>query len=228
MSIDHARRFEATIRKDLQSMAVHGGLCRDPNCLSCEHLAAGVFQAAMRHWEQFLVDAIVNECFNRGTYSSQDEAHRHLRKLKYDNKEQKITEKRHPSDYILLHDPVMVAAVADHLSPGGAAAKATAATTTEIRRLVHLRHGISHGTDDAQRKARAAMLDLAPMISYRSPGAYLAHRAEIDSETNLFELLSQLIEVAYLVATGSQRPSNPQISSASKTNQSNDHGLTDG
>lgn len=78
-----------------------------------------------------------------------------------------------PANYLLLHAPATVIAVANRWLVDSPVEHVFSAHAVDIGRVMKVRHGLVHGTDHAQIEMRAVMLQIQPMTPFQRGGQFL-------------------------------------------------------
>jgi hypothetical protein len=162
------------------------GFCHLPSgpvssCLQCQLCAESIYQHAMARWESFLVEVIIDHIQGRPTahplpsnmvraaqYPSRQAAQDAFHSTRMRNGT--VTRTGQPQPYILLHRPSTVIEFAKHWVPNTDMENVFTANAVRIQRILEIRHGLSHGTDHAQRAMRVAFLHFSPLKTYATPG----------------------------------------------------------
>jgi hypothetical protein len=181
----------------------HGGRIIS-GCRGCEVAAEGAFASVMRRWEWFVYELMVDLMSGRKTahrnescarihlHASRTVADSELRKVKYNAFTNTVTLKGSPGGYLLLHNPIMVADVARYWLHGSTVEKVFLGYQQDIERIMHLRHGVAHGTVHAGQQARNAMLFYDPLRAHSSVGGFLVSRTA-DNVTTWLEVLCDFL-----------------------------------
>lgn len=64
---------------------------------------------------------------------------------------------------------------------------------TDISRILAIRHGIAHGTDDAQRSMQEALRHYQPMRSFANAGEFLLSTESITSTEKFIDILVEKV-----------------------------------
>lgn len=186
----------------------HGGIA-DATCVGCAVAAEGSFLRAVAGWEKLIIEIILQlmqgygtrgraslHSYTSTTYGSSALAEAQLLLSDY-RPEKGVQLKKRPSKYILLHDPLKIADVADFWLKVSPLSTICRQHTVKIRAVMTLRHGIAHGSDDAARNMRDVILQYEPLKSYSKAGFFLLDRPSVGAQTWLEFFLSELHDWAY-------------------------------
>jgi hypothetical protein len=182
-----------------------------PNCPGCQLAAESALQNAFRAWEWFIKEVIIDLMYSaptahrlpghaasRSKYSTRHEARTDLLRTKYNGTltQRPITLKARPGNYLLLHSPDMVAAVAEYWIPNSDLERVFRTNNVDIERILKIRHGLAHGTRHAQVESRQALLTYEPSKRFTSIGEFLLFSSQINSPPWIERLLDELVGYA--------------------------------
>jgi len=137
-------------------------LCEHQSCPTCRHTALGIYIWTMGYWETILEDALVHEmCMasieegshgpsGRVPFTDKEHALRKLRETLYDEETGAVLEGATARGYILLHDPQLVCAVADHWVLNSRVSAVIGRNQTKIENLISIRHAAAHASPRTQ------------------------------------------------------------------------------
>ena len=179
------------------------------SCFGCHHIASSLFASAMRRWEFFVEEVLIDEmCGLQGAsvvataprpktlHPSRTTARRQLLRSRYNPQLGTVTLSANPSQYLLLHSPGKIVQVASHWVTNSQLSDAVSRRASDIERLMTLRHGASHGTRHAQARARATMLGYEPTRLFADIGAFLAASPIGGATIWLEHVLEELCDIA--------------------------------
>ncbi len=189
----------------------HGGAA-DGTCVGCALAAEGALLRAVAGWEGLVIELILQmmqgystrtraalTSYSTTIYGSSAAAEAQLL-LTNHQPGQPVQRKTRPSRYILLHDPIKIADVADSWLEVSPLSTICRQQSRRIRALMTLRHGIAHGSEDAARRLREVILQHEPLKGYNRPGFFLLDRSAVGAPTWLEVFLAELHDWAYLSA----------------------------
>jgi hypothetical protein len=142
--------FVDRIRGDVARIRRHGVFCDAESCDACGAAALGAFVAAMGAWEVFLEKKIADEMQSQDPTTDAAEALVRLRATRWDAESETVVPGGTDRGYILLHEPSMVRAVADHWVEDSSVGRVMAVRHSDVERIVGLRHAAVHGTAHSQ------------------------------------------------------------------------------
>lgn len=199
--------FALSVTADFMNVHNHGMFCRDQSCQTCVFTALGLFIRTMGRWEVFLENSIVDEMcatkpvdhsptpYGRERFATKDHARLRLRATLYDAETGTVTEDATTRGYILLHEPPMIRAVADHWVANSIVGKVTADSEELIVNIIQLRHAAAHGTSHSQELLQPAIRYFADGLETRDVGSFLASRRP-NGQLMLAHVVDELLEVA--------------------------------
>ncbi|MEV4508134.1 hypothetical protein AB0K00_04160 [Dactylosporangium sp. NPDC049525] len=176
-------------------------------CGGCLLAAEGALVAAMRRWEWFVKELLIDlmtgaqTTHPNGPHSTSNfpqpnrlDARRQLLRTRYSAHTSSITLKRQPAQYLLLHSPTMVAATAAYWLRDSSVEAVFRGCSQDIERLLQLRHGLAHGTPQSQKQSRDAMMALDPLTTFSSMGEFLLAPSTVAPTSWLEFLLDSLVQ----------------------------------
>jgi hypothetical protein len=199
---------------EIESRSCHPVLCAYQGCPTCRHTALGIYVWTMGYWETILEDAIVHEMrmtpgegnqgpSGRVPFADREDALRTLRETLYDEETGAVLEGASARGYILLHDPELVCAVADHWVLNSRVSAVVGRNHTKIENLISIRHAAAHASP------RTRHLLEEPMRYFGSQGgeddttevgAFLLTKSA-DGQLMLAYLLSEVSELTKAIQT---------------------------
>ena len=199
--------FTMPVMTNFLDVRHHDLFCNNEVCSKCAYTALGIFIHSMGSWEAFLEDSIVREmCFTpprdgarkpygRTPFSDANEALSRLRATLYDPETGKVSENATARGYILLHEPPMVCAVADHWIADSIVSAVMLHNEKTIERIIYLRHAAAHGTAHSRQLFQYAVEYFAPGSDVTEIGEFLVMRRP-DGQLMLTHLLDELTRLA--------------------------------
>jgi hypothetical protein len=158
------------------------------NCPGCHLAYEGAFAQAMRYWEWFVKEVVIDlmagaqtahrtsNCVPNFPHLNRAAARNELLRSRISGQPPRVTLRSHPGDYLLLHRPSSVVMIVQYWLTGSTVEQTFAGNSQDIERIVHIRHGLAHGTRHSQFQAQAALLALDPLSYYSTIGEFLAAR----------------------------------------------------
>lgn len=190
-----------------QAASHHGGRI-DSQCIGCQVAAEGAFASTMRRWEWFVYELMVDlmsgrqtihrngSCVRNHVHQTRSVAEQQLLRVRFNPFTGAVTLKPNPGNYILLHNPAMVSAVATYWLQNSSIETVFSGYRQDIERILHVRHGIAHGTSHAGSQCQAALLIYDPLTPYQTVGQFMTARTGDGVTTWLEHLLSLLVQWA--------------------------------
>lgn len=196
------------------------GECHKPrspqsSCSGCQLAAEATFLAALRAWEWFVHNAIIDlmvaaPTMHRldapparvGRFSNRVDAEQELLKCNFDNSRPgRIRLQPNPKRFIVLHNPALVSAICGYFGSNTKMQAVFDSAGTDIARILSIRHGIAHGTDDAIREMQGTLRHYQPTRAFASAGEFLLSTESITtSERFLDILLQQIFDYAHQIS----------------------------
>ncbi len=177
-------------------------------CSGCRLAAESVFQEAMRTWEWFVKEVLIELMCGYSTghavaattlvgapFPSKQLARSELLRVKY-TASQGVKLQKNPAKFLLLHNPNAVIAIARRWLVNSPIEQVYLNYKVDIDNLLKLRHGLAHGTQHAHIEARATMTALDPLNTYSSIGEFLLAKPKITSPSWLDTLIADLYNFA--------------------------------
>jgi hypothetical protein len=193
--------------------ATHHTSSYSAGCGGCHLAAEAVFQEAMRAWEWFVKEVLIDlmqgmstahrnppKYTPRGVFANHADARTALLRTKYVSKTGVVQLKNNPGNFLLLHSPDMVIKVARYWVQDSPIETVYQNYKVDISNILKLRHGLSHGTLHAQIEARNTMMQYDPSKQYNSIGHFLLARPSINASTWIDTIIGDLHAFAALIS----------------------------
>lgn len=177
----------------------------DAQCSGCQLAAEALLQGAFRRWEWFVKEVLVDAMCGlqprlknavpiipAPLYRTRIDARDVLLSAKYDHGTQTVKLSKRPSNFLLLHSPDQVIAVARFVCSNSSVESTFSQYRSDIVNLLKIRHGLAHGTRHAQQELRAVLIRFEPLNTYNTIGEFLLASSRARNSSWLETLLDEM------------------------------------